>query len=169
MEEAEYCHRVALLNRGRLIALDPPSALFRPAVLRRMLHSLMLAARWLFRLRIRTDGPHPSRVADGPVIVMCRHAGPGDSFMLMYALLHWYHREPRVVLKNTLAWDPAIDVILNRVPARFISPNPAAGEDLESQIASLATQRTPVTAEHLRLGREGDPGSAVGVDGGVEA
>ena len=96
-------------------------------------------ARRVLALRIRTDGPHPSRVADGPVIVMCRHAGPGDSFMLMYALLHWYHREPRVVLKNTLAWDPAIDVILNRVPARFISPNPAAGEDLESQIASLAT------------------------------
>ena len=57
----------------------------------------------------------------------------------MYALLHWYHREPRVVLKNTLAWDPAIDVILRRIPARFISPNPAAGEDLESQIAALAT------------------------------
>ncbi|TGN63175.1 1-acyl-sn-glycerol-3-phosphate acyltransferase [Nocardioides eburneiflavus] len=96
-------------------------------------------ARRVLALRIRTDGPHPSRTPDGPVIVMCRHAGPGDSFMLMYALLHWYHREPRVVLKNTLAWDPAIDVILNRVPARFISPNPAAGEDLEAQIASLAT------------------------------
>jgi ABC-2 type transport system ATP-binding protein len=27
MEEAEYCHRLALLNRGRLIALDSPSAL----------------------------------------------------------------------------------------------------------------------------------------------
>jgi ABC-2 type transport system ATP-binding protein len=27
MEEAEYCHRLALLNRGRLIALDRPSAL----------------------------------------------------------------------------------------------------------------------------------------------
>ena len=96
-------------------------------------------ARRVLALRIRTDGPHPSRVPDGPVLVMCRHAGPGDSFVLMYALLHWYHREPRVVLKNTLAWDPAIDVVLNRVPARFIPPNPAAGEDLESQIASLAT------------------------------
>jgi len=96
-------------------------------------------ARRVLALRIRTDGPHPPRVPDGPVLVMCRHAGPGDSFVLMYALLHWYHREPRVVLKNTLAWDPAIDVILNRVPARFISPNPAAGEDLESQIASLAS------------------------------
>jgi len=27
MEEAEYCHRLALLNRGRLIALDSPGAL----------------------------------------------------------------------------------------------------------------------------------------------
>ena len=27
MNEAEYCHRVALMNRGRLIALDTPDAL----------------------------------------------------------------------------------------------------------------------------------------------
>lgn len=96
-------------------------------------------ARRVLALRIRTDGPHPTRVPDAPVLVMCRHAGPGDSFILMYALLHWYAREPRVVLKNALAWDPAIDVVLNRIPARFISPDPAAGEDLESQIADLAT------------------------------
>ena len=36
-------------------------------------------ARRVLALRIRTDGP---------VLVMCRHAGPGDSFILMYALLH---------------------------------------------------------------------------------
>ena len=27
MEEAEYCHRLALMNRGRLIALDSPGGL----------------------------------------------------------------------------------------------------------------------------------------------
>ncbi len=32
MEEAEYCHRLALLNRGRLIALDSPRALRRRVV-----------------------------------------------------------------------------------------------------------------------------------------
>jgi ABC-2 type transport system ATP-binding protein len=32
MEEAEYCHRLALLNRGRLIALDSPAALRRSMV-----------------------------------------------------------------------------------------------------------------------------------------
>ena len=47
--------------------------------------------------------------------------GPGDSFTLIHALMHWYDREPRVVLKDTLAWDPAIDVVMNRIPARFIS------------------------------------------------
>src|SRR4029078_7906814 len=57
---------------------------------------------------------------------------------LMYALMHWYHREPRVVLKDTMAWDPAIGIILHRLPSRFISPNPAAGEDIESQIAAMA-------------------------------
>ncbi|HSM12678.1 MAG TPA: ABC transporter ATP-binding protein [Thermoanaerobaculia bacterium] len=31
MEEAEYCHRLALMNRGRLIALDSPSGLRRAA------------------------------------------------------------------------------------------------------------------------------------------
>ncbi|GAB2868028.1 1-acyl-sn-glycerol-3-phosphate acyltransferase [Nocardioides pacificus] len=95
-------------------------------------------ARRVVRLRILTEGPAPDAHPGRPLLVCCRHAGPGDSFTLMYALLHWYHREPRVVLKDTLAWDPMIDVLLRRVPARFISPNPAAGEDLESQIAELA-------------------------------
>ncbi|MEW5702337.1 MAG: ABC transporter ATP-binding protein [Candidatus Zixiibacteriota bacterium] len=32
MEEAEYCHRLSLMNRGRLIALDTPSALRKQMV-----------------------------------------------------------------------------------------------------------------------------------------
>jgi len=100
---------------------------------------LFREARRVLALRIRTLGPTPAAHPDRPVLVCCRHAGPGDSFMLMYALLHWYRREPRVVLKDTLAWDPAIDVLLTRIPASFISPNPAEGHDYESQIARLAT------------------------------
>lgn len=95
-------------------------------------------ARRVLRLKILTEGPSPDAFPGEPLIVCSRHAGPGDSFTLMYALLQWYHREPRVVLKNTLAWDPAIDVILHRLPNRFISPQPAAGEDLEAQVGELA-------------------------------
>lgn len=93
-------------------------------------------ARRVLNLEIATDGPTPDAHPGTPLLVCCRHAGPGDSFVLIHALTHWYAREPRVVLKNTLAWDPAIDVLLNRIPARFIAPAGAVG--LEDQIADLA-------------------------------
>ena len=96
-------------------------------------------ARRVLRLRVETEGPAPDAHPGRPLLVCCRHAGPGDSFVLIHALMAWYAREPRVVLKDTLAWDPAIDVILNRIPARFITPNPAAGTRLDDQIAALAT------------------------------
>jgi 1-acyl-sn-glycerol-3-phosphate acyltransferase len=59
--------------------------------------------------------------------------------VLIHTLMAWYDREPRVVLKDTLAWDPAIAVILTRIPARFITPNPGRGADIEEQIGELAT------------------------------
>ncbi|MEZ5096173.1 MAG: 1-acyl-sn-glycerol-3-phosphate acyltransferase [Nocardioides sp.] len=96
-------------------------------------------ARRVLNLTIETVGPAPDAYPGHPILVCSRHAGPGDSFTLIHALMQDYAREPRVVLKNTLAWDPAIDVLLHRIPARFISPNPAAGHDLESQIRSLAS------------------------------
>ncbi len=92
-------------------------------------------AKRVLALRIETDGPSPDAHPGVPILVACRHAGPGDSFTLIHALMHWYHREPRVVLKDTLAWDPAIDVILNRLPARFIDPR---GGDIEHLIEELA-------------------------------
>ena len=96
-------------------------------------------ARRVLRLRIGTEGPAPDAHPGRPILVCCRHAGPGDSFVLIHTLMAWYQREPRVVLKDTLAWDPAIDVLLNRIPARFIAPSGEGGERLEDQIASLAT------------------------------
>ncbi|WP_340537752.1 1-acyl-sn-glycerol-3-phosphate acyltransferase [Nocardioides sp. GXZ039] len=96
-------------------------------------------ARRVLKLEITTDGPTPDAHPGVPILVACRHAGPGDSFILIHALMHWYAREPRVVLKETLAWDPAIDVLLHRIPARFITPNPGPDADLESLIRDLAT------------------------------
>jgi ABC-2 type transport system ATP-binding protein len=55
MEEAEYCYRLALMNRGRLIALD------RPAELRRTLHQPLL--------ELRTD--------DAPRAVEALQGAPG--------------------------------------------------------------------------------------------
>ena len=57
-----------------------------------------------------------------PLIVASRHAGPGDSFILIHVLLNRVHRMPRIVLAQKLQWDPAIDVLLSRIPSRFIAP-----------------------------------------------
>jgi 1-acyl-sn-glycerol-3-phosphate acyltransferase len=104
-----------------------------------MLWVLFREAKRVLRVDIVTEGPTPDAHPGEPLLVCSRHAGPGDSFSLIHALMYWYDREPRVVLKDTMQWDPAIDVLLHRIPARFITPNPAEGEDLESQIKELAT------------------------------
>jgi 1-acyl-sn-glycerol-3-phosphate acyltransferase len=89
----------------------------------------------VLRLRVEVEGPDPDEYLDRPLLVFCRHAGPGDSFLLVHALVNWYAREPRIVLKDALQWDPALDVVLNRLPTRFLS----GGDDVERRIGELAT------------------------------
>src|SRR6185312_6656635 len=58
--------------------------------------------------------------AGRPFIVLCRHAGPGDSLLLIHYLLSVCERRPRVVMKATLQLDPSVDVVANRVPNAFL-------------------------------------------------
>jgi 1-acyl-sn-glycerol-3-phosphate acyltransferase len=82
------------------------------------------------------DDPGPG----GPIIVFARHAGAGDSFLIIDTLLSEYGREPRIVLKDTMQWDPVIDTVLNRLPNRFIRSEPGlTGEQVEGRIAELAS------------------------------
>ena len=67
-------------------------------------------------------GRRPAGLDGGPLLVLARHAGPGDSFALVELLLSRYGRRPRIVLKEDLLWDPGLDVLLSRLvgllPAR---------------------------------------------------
>lgn len=107
-------------------------------------YDLIQGVLWLFfreakrvlNLTIETAGPTPDALPGQPLLVACRHAGPGDSFTLIHALMSDYHREPRIVLKDTLRWDPWIDIVLGRIPASFISAG--GGDRLEAEIADLA-------------------------------
>jgi 1-acyl-sn-glycerol-3-phosphate acyltransferase len=108
-----------------------------------LLRVLYQQAQWALKLSIEIDGPDPDAAQPGrPELVVCRHAGPGDSFILIHALVNWYDREPRIVLKETLQWDPAVDVLLNRLPSRFIAPGPGTGgrpeAPIEEQVGALA-------------------------------
>lgn len=85
---------------------------------------LFWIARWSLHLAVDVVGTDPDVAEPGrPAIVVSRHAGPGDSFVLIHALVNWFDREPRIVLKSTLQWDPTVDILLNRLPNRFISPD----------------------------------------------
>ena len=88
-----------------------------------MLRSLFIAARSILRLDIEFRDVNLDSLAPGrPVMVVRRHAGPGDSFIIVEALINRFSREPAIVLKDTLQWDPAVDVMLNRLPTKFVSP-----------------------------------------------
>jgi 1-acyl-sn-glycerol-3-phosphate acyltransferase len=104
------------------------------------LRVLFWQVRWTLHLDIEVVGTDPDTAAPGrPEIVVSRHAGPGDSFILIHALVNWFDREPRIVLKWTLQWDPAVDVMLNRLPNRFIAPGHTPGAAIEDEISALAT------------------------------
>lgn len=102
------------------------------------LRHLFRASRRILRLRLVGEGPAPDAHPGDPLIVLSRHAGPGDSFTIVHALMNVYDREPRIVLKHTLAWEPTIGILMHRLPNRFVRPDPRPGQDLRSQIADLA-------------------------------
>ncbi|HVE91065.1 MAG TPA: hypothetical protein VNE62_02020 [Actinomycetota bacterium] len=93
-------------------------------------------ARWLFRLRIHIEDPPAPR--PGPVLVFSRHAGPGNSLLLIGTILVGYGRRPRIVMLSKLQWEPLYDVMLNRVPNRFIRHDPSRREIYLEAIADLA-------------------------------
>jgi 1-acyl-sn-glycerol-3-phosphate acyltransferase len=104
----------------------------------RLLRVLYRQAKWVLRLTVEIGGAIPDVLPVGrPLVLLSRHAGPGDSFLLVHALINWYGREPRIVLKSALQWDPAIDILLNRLPSRFIVPG--SGQTAAAQIRDLAT------------------------------
>jgi 1-acyl-sn-glycerol-3-phosphate acyltransferase len=116
-------------------------------VVQLFLRVLFAATQWVLHVRVDVEGPEPSSYTGRPLVVCCRHAGPGDSFLLVHALTSWYAREPRIVLKETLRWDPAIDVLLSRLPSRFVSARErsrtamrgsAGGRTVEEEIGDLA-------------------------------
>jgi 1-acyl-sn-glycerol-3-phosphate acyltransferase len=94
-------------------------------------------------LRVEVAAPPDEPLAeDGPLIVLSRHAGPGDSLLLVHHLLTVCQRRPRVVMKATLQLDPSLDIVANRVPNAFLhrrSDGPRLGDRQQAeQIRRLA-------------------------------
>jgi 1-acyl-sn-glycerol-3-phosphate acyltransferase len=104
-----------------------------------------------YGLRVEVDEPEltpDERIARlaRPVIVLSRHAGPGDSFLLIHELLSVYGRRPRVVMKSELQLDPSLDVVGNRLPNVFIQHSKAGESLYTEQIERLAAGLGPTGA-----------------------
>jgi 1-acyl-sn-glycerol-3-phosphate acyltransferase len=117
-------------------------------LLSRMLDRLYSAGTRLYGLRVLlpetvAGSPAVPELPAGPLIVLSRHGGPGDSFLLIHALLVHGNRRPRIVLKDTLTLDPFIDVVLHRVPHCFIDPDPGDGDRAAAEIGRLAAGMEP--------------------------
>ncbi len=105
------------------------------------LRRVMGAARRTFRISIDIEPPHVPPDPERPLLVLSRHAGPGDSFLLVDGLLNGDHarRRPRIVLKDLLQWDPCVDVLVNRLPNRFVPADGGGGDDAIAAIADLTS------------------------------
>ena len=96
------------------------------ALMKWFLDLIYRAAQRACGLSVTVTGPVPANpgeagaAGDRPLIVLSRHAGPGDSLLLVHYLLSACERRPRVVMKATLQLDPSVDILANRVPNAFL-------------------------------------------------
>jgi 1-acyl-sn-glycerol-3-phosphate acyltransferase len=79
--------------------------------------------------------------ADRPVIVLSRHAGPGDTIFIIDQLISRFRRRPSVVFKENIAIDPCVDILSHRLPQAVIDP--ADREGAKARIEEVVTQLGP--------------------------
>jgi 1-acyl-sn-glycerol-3-phosphate acyltransferase len=113
------------------------------AIMKWFLDSVYRAATRTFAVQVEIDEPELTEAERGarlarPIIVLSRHAGPGDSFLLVHHLLSVYQRRPRMVMKATLQLDPGVDVVANRLPNVFIKHAKTGERIYVEQIERLA-------------------------------
>jgi 1-acyl-sn-glycerol-3-phosphate acyltransferase len=126
-------------------------------VMRRFLDLIYRVAGRVCGLRVTVAGPpqagppQAGAPSDRPLIVLSRHAGPGDSLLLIHYLLNVCERRPRVVMKATLQLDPTVDFLANGLPNAFLRRAARAGKAAGSrqhteQIRRLAAGMTAGSA-----------------------
>lgn len=102
------------------------------------------AGKRAFHVRFRWDEREgsPPRGVGVPVVVVSRHAGPGDSLFLVDAILNRFDRRPVVVLKEMLRWEPVVDVTLGRLPSWFVPAKRDGTTDVTAELSRLAAGLT---------------------------
>jgi 1-acyl-sn-glycerol-3-phosphate acyltransferase len=108
-------------------------------LLRWFVHRLARRVLTLLDLRVEVDLPPDAAAAlrsDRPLLFFSRHAGPGDTLLLVDLLLCRYERTPSVVFKEALVIDPCVDLMGHRLPHAILDLDKA--DEAEARIAEVA-------------------------------
>ena len=98
----------------------------------RFLDDLVRAATNDLNLRVTVEADRDAEAVlsarERPVLVLCRHAGEGDSVLLVHLLLSRYGRAPGIVMKEFLTLDPVVGIVARHLPSALIN---GADDDLD--------------------------------------
>lgn len=102
------------------------------------------AGRTALDIDVRPD-PTPDAVraleSDRPLIVFSRHAGPGDTLLIIDELMSRYDRRPNVVFKEAIALDPCVDLLAHRLPHAMLDTSDR--EECENRIEQVTRALAP--------------------------
>lgn len=79
--------------------------------------------------------------SDRPLIILSRHAGPGDTIFTADELMSRFRRRPSVVFKESLALDPCVDLLAHRLPQAMLDRSDR--EQSAEIISRITTELSP--------------------------
>ncbi len=82
----------------------------------------------------RIEMPSTHDLADGPLVMLCRHASLADSVLSAWAVAGLAGMAPRYVLKRELLSDPCLDIVGSRLPNYFLDRE---ASDSSAELAAL--------------------------------
>jgi 1-acyl-sn-glycerol-3-phosphate acyltransferase len=119
----------------------PRFQLFHYRLLRWFLHGIVARVVEMLGISVVAEpSPEAARALEGdaPLLFFGRHAGPGDTLLLLDLMLWRYGRFPSVVFKEALTIDPCVDLIAHRLPHAVLDSE--GGPDGEERIREVAAE-----------------------------
>jgi len=138
------CGALWIVTGAGLMIDAPRSQRLHWRLLRWYVAGLATAGRDSLEIDVVSDAsPDATRAleSDAPLIVLSRHAGPGDTIFIGDLLVSRFRRRPSVVFKETIAIDPCIDLLAHRLPHAMIDPSDR--EQCEARIAQITAGLGP--------------------------
>jgi 1-acyl-sn-glycerol-3-phosphate acyltransferase len=133
------CGALWLASGAGLLMGTPRLQRWHYRLLRWFVHGFARRCFALFDIRVPPAEPTEASRAlesDRPLLFFSRHAGPGDTVLLIDRLLTGFDRLPSVVFKQSVAMDPCVDLIAHRLPHAVLDT--ARREDCEARIEEVS-------------------------------